>query len=207
MKNRIRLLKYQLVYLLFNPKYIKLIILLIFLTIGIIEHNIILYLIIAILGILLISLIMKKYGTILLGIHTKTKLKITMRGICPKKLKKYRNEEINSMFLKDFKNLLSRNKINKDIIINTHGLYAQGVLKLLYTEFSPKEKPVKLKSAAQNKMCYCNGIIVNIKEVTKHHNIMASMKISLIGKQKIIDDFFKKEYTYYEIKIPKELFN
>lgn len=159
-------------------------------------------------GVVMISftLIKVKHHGILLTYPSGNNLTaVTMRGISPAKLRIYTDHEISQTFLNDFKVLLRRKCIRSDIIINTHALYSQGVLNVLYEMYDPEKKVPKITRDTSNEQFMCKNEIIRVRMVGKHNNYMAVIKISLTADQSQIDRYLQRKYQYYEIRIPMSL--
>lgn len=203
MKYRIHLLLHHHLYFIFYRPYLCLIIIFaIAYYLGVKDWSIFL------LSMITIRYLFRYHG-ILLSLRTNPhRTIVTMGGISPRKMRTLDSDEISSIFLNDFDNLLENKLIKTDIQITTHVLYSQGVLDLLFNKYASSEEKPKLSTFNKDTGCTCNGHMILIKKkMRKHINYMASIKIPLSADEIEIQQYFNRKYTFYEIIIPKELFS
>ena len=214
MKNRIKLWFRQIIYLLYDKYRFSIIVGIFFSIISAFQYgahgkdNYISY-IFPSLGLLLILIILLlvKHRGILMTYPKCNCTVVTMRGVFPAKLKKLASHKISEMFLTDFTKLLLSKRIHTDLVINTHALYAQGVLNVLYNLYDPEAKVPRITRETVDDTLNCYNEHIHIVKRGHHTNLMAATKISPVAKQAEIDGHFRKQYHFYEIRIPKNLIN
>ena len=213
MKNRLKILGYQILYWCFDKYRFSIVIGAIDAAIiawqysksGKINLDCVLSFAVGVVIIFAALLLVKHYGILLTYPKEKNLTAVTMRGVSPTKLKSLKSTEITQLFSNDFKKLLSKKNIHTDIVVNTHSMYSNGVLKILYEMFDPVATVPKITDKTINDIFICNNERIQVRLTGLHTNYMAAIKISRSASQAQIDRFVRRKCRFYEIIIPKKL--